>query len=105
MQALIGNLIQSLLAGYEQNRVQNWYNKTTLLNLLITASIGRYTYDDGATEMLISSNLLYKYFDKYVMPEIYSQNIDELPLLKSTCIKFIYFFRKQIPDQKILPLV
>ena len=99
------DLITSLLEGYEQNKVRNWCNKKTLLNLLITASIGRYTYDDGATEMLISSNLLYKYFDKYVMPEIYSQNIDELPLLKSTCIKFIYFFRKQIPDQKILPLV
>ena len=99
------DLITSLLEGYEQNKVRNWCNKKTLLNLLITASIGRYTYDDGATEMLISSNLLYKYFDKYVMPEIYSQNIDELPLLKSTCIKFIYFFRKQIPDQEILPLV
>jgi hypothetical protein len=59
MQGLIGNLIQSLLAGYEQNRVQNWYNKTTLLNLLITASIGCYTYLHGATEMLISSDSLF----------------------------------------------
>jgi len=56
MQALIGNLIQSLLAGYEENRVQNWHYKTTLLNLLITASIGCYSYLHGATEMLISSD-------------------------------------------------
>ena len=105
MQDLIRNLSQSLLEGYEQNKVQNWCNKKTLLNLLITASIGRYTYVDGATEMLISSDLLYHYFDVYVMPEIFSENIDELPLLKSTCIKFIYFFRKQIPDHLIRPVV
>jgi hypothetical protein len=58
MEALIRNLIQSLLACYEQNRVQNWYSKTTLLDLLITASIGCYTYLHGATEILISSDSL-----------------------------------------------
>jgi len=40
MQAYIENLIQRLLADYEQNRAQKWENITTLLNLLITASIG-----------------------------------------------------------------
>ena len=59
MQAYIENLIQRLLADYEQNRAQKWENITTLLNLLITASIGCYTYLHGATEMLISSDSLF----------------------------------------------
>ena len=70
MQALIIDLSQSLLAGYEQNKVQNWNNKTTLLNLLITASIGCYTYLHGVTEMLISSELVYEHFLNYVIPEL-----------------------------------
>jgi hypothetical protein len=40
-----------------------------------------------------------------VIPELQQPKIDNLPLLKSTCIKFIYFFRNQIPDDQIAPLV
>ena len=31
--------------------------------------------------------------------------IDALPLVKSTCIKFLYFFRNQLPDQYVSPCV
>jgi len=54
MQDLIGNLIPSWLAEYELNKVQYWYIKATLNNLIITASIGCYSYLDGVTDMLIS---------------------------------------------------
>jgi hypothetical protein len=35
-----------------------------------------------------------------VIPELQTngQNLDDLPLLKSACMKFVYFFRNQIPD-------
>lgn len=38
------------------------------------------------------------YIEQLVMPELQEQEIDRLPILKATCIKFIYMFRNQIPD-------
>jgi hypothetical protein len=101
MLALVAQQINTLLALYMQNRAQNWLQKTTLLNLLITASIGSYTYTYGATELLISQQDLFNYMDQLIIPELNTngQNIDELPIVKSTSMKFIYFFRNQIPDQ------
>ena len=29
------------------------------------------------------------------------ENIDNLPILKATCLKFIYMFRNQLPDQYV----
>jgi hypothetical protein len=54
MGELLGTLISQLLEEYEQNKMQNWQKKTTLINLLITASISQYTYRHGATGMMIS---------------------------------------------------
>jgi exportin-2 (importin alpha re-exporter) len=54
MAGLIGDFITQLNCEYEQNKAQHWQKKITLLNLLITASIGCYTYQQGATEILVS---------------------------------------------------
>lgn len=78
-----------------------------MLNLLITASIGSYTYNYGATDLLITPEVLYSYLDQLVMPDLQNQSggIDQLPLVKSTCMKFIYFFRNQLPDHYVSPSV
>lgn len=98
--------MQSLMNLYEQNRVQNWIQKATLLNLIITASIGQYTYNYGATELLIDDQQLFYYLESLVIPELQMQgeSIDQLSLLKATCIKFVYFFRNQVLDAQV-PLV
>jgi hypothetical protein len=41
-----------------------------MLNLIITASIGSYTYNYGATEILISEKDLYSYIEQLVIPEL-----------------------------------
>ena len=70
-----------------------------MLNLIITASISIYTYTHGATELLIDQSLLGNYLQQLVIPELQAapgQDIDDLPILKATCIKFVYMFRNQI---------
>lgn len=59
MNALIGQQINMLMQNYAQNKVQNWIQKATMLNLLITSSIGCYTYNYGASELLIESEQLF----------------------------------------------
>ena len=50
---LISNYFNNYQAEYTQNREAQWTKKTTLLNLLITASISQYTYKNGASEINI----------------------------------------------------
>jgi hypothetical protein len=87
------------------NREKEWIKKTTVLNLIITASISCYTYRSGAEMILISIEDLEKYLESLILVELNEQKIDNLPMLKATCIKFIYMFRNQISDHLIPPLV
>lgn len=41
-----------------------------LLNLIITAGIGAYTYRHGATELNISHDMLLGYVEQLVIPEL-----------------------------------
>ena len=40
-----------------------------------------------------------QYLENLVLPELQEEEINNLSMLKSVCIKFIYMFRNQIPDQ------
>lgn len=69
-----------------------------MLNLIITSSIGSYTYKTGAEGLNITMETLVSYIDHLVIPELSEAKFDELPLLKAACLKFVYMFRNQIPD-------
>lgn len=96
---LIGDFVNQLLTEYQANREKEWIKKTTVLNLIITASISQYTYRAGAEQILIPFEMLGNYLENLVLPELQEEKLDHLSLLKATCIKFIYMFRNQIPDQ------
>jgi len=90
---IVGDYVGSLLAEYQKNRDGEWMKKTTVLNLIITASITQYTYRAGADNILIPFESLAGYLETLVLPELEEPKIDNLSLLKATCIKFIYMFR------------
>jgi len=70
-----------------------------VLNLIITASISTYTYRQGAEQINIPFDLLANYLENLVLPELQDPKLNSLGQLKATCIKFIYMFRNQLPDQ------
>jgi hypothetical protein len=41
-----------------------------MINLLITASIGSYTYNYGATELFIAPETLHMYLNQLIVPEL-----------------------------------
>jgi hypothetical protein len=45
---LIDNFVNQLMSEYTVSREKEWIKKTTVLNLIITASISSYTYRQGA---------------------------------------------------------
>jgi hypothetical protein len=80
------------------NKAHNWQKKITLLNLLLAASISCYTFEHGASEILVAKESIVNYLETLIIPELRDiSNIDALPLLRATCIKFIIMFRYQVP--------
>ena len=67
---LIRQVINELVAEYEQDKTKNWHKKITLLNLLIASCIGCYTYLHGATDLLTSDEILFGYLEQLVIPEL-----------------------------------
>ena len=45
--------------------------------------------------------MLASYLENLVLPELQDVKINNLSQLKATCIKFIYMFRNQLPDQYV----
>ena len=74
--------------------------------MLITASIGCYTYQHGATEIIVSQESFQNYLEALIIPELVNtQQLDAYPLLRATCIKFVYMFRNQVPDDFVAKFV
>lgn len=95
---LIDGFVGQLMGEYNNNREKEWIKKTTVLNLIITASISQYTYRQGAEQVQITLEQLGGYLENLVLPELQEAKIDNLPILKATCLKFVYMFRNQLPD-------
>jgi hypothetical protein len=57
-------------AEYFQDKQAHWEKMATVINLIITASISSYTYQHGATDVRISSELLESYIQQLIVPEL-----------------------------------
>ena len=67
---LIEDYVNNLLSDYQENREKEWIKKTTVLNLIITASISSYTYRNGAESILIPFDVLAQYLENLVLVEL-----------------------------------
>lgn len=75
------------------------------MNLLITACVSQYSFRTGVWELTITEEQLFGYISGLVLPELQEEQIDNLPLLKATCMKFVYMFRVQVPSEHTLNFV
>lgn len=94
---LINSYMNNYISEFQKSRDKNWNKMASFLNLFISANIGNYTFRSGALEINMSEDQLFSYIQQFVMPEL-QQPLNDLPILKATCIKFVYMFRNQIPD-------
>ena len=112
MASIIGQQIQNLQQEYQKDKQAHWQQMATVVNLIITASISCYTYQHGASSIRITPEMLEQYITQLIVPELQiqqlqdgSSSLDNLPILKSTCIKFVYMFRNQIPEHFLADFV
>ena len=102
---LVGSYIMQLLDSYNADRDANWKYKTSLLNLLVAVIVQHASPRLGVVDLTIPPEQLHEYLNQLVIPELQEQDINRLPVLKATCLKFIFMFRNQIPETQVLQYV
>jgi hypothetical protein len=71
------------VANYYEKRETEWKKKCAILNLIVLASSSKYSFGKGK---------LAKHMVDLILPDLsIEESIDKLPVLKATCLKFIYF--------------
>lgn len=69
-----------------------------VINLIIASTINRYSFRFGATDISLSSEALQGYITNLILPELEEDKSNDLPILKSQCLKFILIYRNYIPQ-------
>lgn len=82
-----------------------WGNQILVINFIIASTIEKYSMDRGATQINIDNELLLKYFESIIVPEIDDERVKKYPILSSQCIKFIIIYRNYIPHDWMTGIV
>eukprot|EP01083_Nonionella_stella_P081201 223562_1 len=96
--------ISTLMEEYSKDPAKNWFSKDAALFLVIAIAVKKKTVRAGATEVNQNVNVP-EFMTNHVFPELTSENIEQLPILKADCIKFVYIFRSMLPETSLAGLV
>jgi len=92
---LLKGYIAQLLQEYNTDRANKWIMKDAAMYIVLALSIQSSTESKGATRVNQYINIM-DFFGSEVLPELNSPKIDERPVLKADCLKFICTFRGQL---------
>ncbi|XP_037928334.1 exportin-2 [Teleopsis dalmanni] len=102
--SIFGQYMNLLLDKYKENPTTNWRSKDTAIYLVIALASRGSTQKHGITQV---SELvpLPQFCGQHIVPELESQNVNELPVLKSSAIKFIMAFRSILGAQILVACI
>ncbi|XP_059097421.1 exportin-2-like [Tigriopus californicus] len=104
---IFGAYVKTMLEMYATNPAQKWRSKDAAIYLVTSLATRAKTAKHGITQ----TNQLVDLSDfclKYIIPDLQSQNVNELPVIKADAIKYVMTFRSQLPPETIkacLPLL
>lgn len=96
--------INSLLEDYSKDPTQKWIQKDTAMSLTLALTIRGSTASQGATKLSNAVNV-FDFFSSFVVTELQSPNINDLPVLKADCIKFFTIFRSHFPKESLASII
>lgn len=104
---IFSGYIQHLLAEFEMNQAQNWKSKDAAIFLATSMAMKGKVQGRGVTTVNQFINIL-DFFSSSILPHLQSEDVNESPVLKADCLKFVLNFRSQMTRDHhmvILPLV
>lgn len=96
-----------LLKEYSVDKARKWIAKDAAMYIILALAIKGQTRSAGTTITNPYVDLL-TFMQTEVIPELQSPNVDDLPILKADCLKFVSTFRTKLPPDAfpvILPLL
>ncbi|KAM3923511.1 exportin-2 isoform 1-T3 [Leptodactylus fuscus] len=96
--------VNSMLQEYAKNPSVNWKHKDAAIYLVTSLASKAQTQKHGITQANELVNLT-EFFISHILPDLKSVNINEYPVLKADGIKYIMFFRNQVPKDQLLVAV
>uniref|UniRef100_A0A2P2I486 Exportin-2 n=1 Tax=Hirondellea gigas TaxID=1518452 RepID=A0A2P2I486_9CRUS len=96
--AVFGAYVQNMLSSYQTNPAECWRNKVAAIYLVTTLSAKGATARHGTTQVnnLVNVTELYT---AHIAPELQSANVNQFPIVKAECIKYLISFRSVLsPD-------
>ncbi|XP_014669612.1 PREDICTED: exportin-2-like [Priapulus caudatus] len=101
---IFSQYVQVLLQQYAKNPSSNWKCKDTAIFLVTSVAAKAQTAKHGITQTSELVNVA-DFFTSTIAPELQSENIDQYPVLKADCIKYVMTFRNQLPKEVLVACV
>jgi len=98
--SIFGGYVKTMLDMYNANPAQAWKKKDAAIYLVTSLATKAKTTKHGITQ----TNQLVDLTDlcrQHIIPELQKPNVDDLPVLKASAVKYILTFRSQLPTDII----
>lgn len=97
---VFGAYVQDMLASYQAKPAECWRNKVAAIYLVTTMSAKGSTARHGTTQVNSLVNIT-EFYTTHVLPEIQNDNVNQYPLVKAECIKYLISFRSVLPPDAV----
>ncbi|KAE8576401.1 hypothetical protein XENTR_v10004166 [Xenopus tropicalis] len=98
---IFSGYVSSMLQEYAKSPSVNWKHKDAAIYLVTSLASKAQTQKHGITQANELVNIT-EFFVNHILPDLKSANINEYPVLKADGIKYIMFFRSQLPKEQLL---
>ncbi|KAK0052093.1 exportin-2 [Biomphalaria pfeifferi] len=88
--------VQALLENYGKNPNANWKSKDAAIFLVTSLAAKGQTQKQGVTQTSELVNIT-EFYQAHILPDLKSNNMNEMPILKADIIKYLMVFRNQLP--------
>uniref|UniRef100_A0A2C9K086 Exportin-2 n=1 Tax=Biomphalaria glabrata TaxID=6526 RepID=A0A2C9K086_BIOGL len=87
--------VQALLENYGKNPNANWKSKDAAIFLVTSLAAKGQTQKQGVTQTSELVNIT-EFYQAHILPDLKSNNMNEMPILKADIIKYLMVFRNQV---------
>ncbi|KAJ4456782.1 putative Importin alpha re-exporter [Paratrimastix pyriformis] len=103
---LMLQVVASLLQSYAQNPAEKWGDKTTAILVIMSLCAKGFTLQKGVTQTDHLQTVI-DFFNSNIVPELQAgaQNPNQLPLVRAYALRYVWFFRNQLPAASLAPLL
>jgi exportin-2 (importin alpha re-exporter) len=93
---------RTVLSNFNSSPKTNWKQMDALVLLLSGVFPTLYTSRNGATSVATTQEHIVELYHNLISPQLADQRF---PVLKSSCLKFIYVYRNQFPKEMLLEIM